>query len=119
MWHTAFDKNRPFGAEKTLEPSLILARERLNDTSCLNLRTWCHADANLLAADVILSCPFPSHGPFSIHLHFYCCTVLKWLFFFCLFFADSTGVCMSSNDIQITFIIKYMLVAPESERNMS
>lgn len=36
-----------------LEPSLILAGERFNDKSCLNLLTWCQADASLLAGDVL------------------------------------------------------------------
>lgn len=89
------DKNRPFGAQKSLEPCLILTGESLNDTSCLNLRTWCQADANLLAGDVLF-CPFPSHAPFSIHLHFYCRTDLKWIFL-----ADSTGVCMSKNESHV------------------
>lgn len=59
-----FDKNRHFGAEKSLEPSLILAGERLNDTSCLNLRTWCQADANLLAGDVSRRRACSSRGAF-------------------------------------------------------
>lgn len=83
MQSAALDKNRPFGAEKSSEPSLILADERLNDTSCLKLRTWCQTDTNLLAGDVPLFCP-PVVLP--IHLHFYCrCTD---------FLADSTDVCV-------------------------
>lgn len=62
MQHPASDTNRPFGARKSLEPSLILTGERLNDTGCSSLRTWCRTDANLLAGDVLLR-PFPSHAP--------------------------------------------------------
>ena len=123
MWHAAFDKNRPFGAEKSLEPSLILAGERLNDTSCSSLRTWCQADANLLAGDVLLFCPRSSHAPFSILLQFYCCchplhcSKMDFL-------AGSTAVCVSKKWVrcpwsQSLIIIKDMLVAPESEWNIS
>lgn len=85
MWRAAFDKNRPSGAEQSWEPSLILAGERLNDTSCLNLRTWCQADANLLAGDVLLRRPCSSpRSPFQFTCTFIVVathhTALKWLF---------------------------------------
>lgn len=106
MWYAACDKNRPFGAEKSLEPSLILAGEHLNDTSCLNLQTWCQADANLLAGDVLLCCPCSSHTPFSIHLHFYCrchqlyCSKIDFL-------ADSTGVCVCVKMSPVSLVAAY------------
>ena len=53
--------------KKSSEPSLIWAGKSLNDTSCLNLRTWCQAYANLLAGDV-LCCPCSSLARFSISL---------------------------------------------------
>ena len=125
MWRAALDKNRPFGAEKSLQPSLILAGESLNDTSCLSLWTRCQADANLLAGDVLLRCPCSSRAPFSIHSHFYCrcrplhCSEMAFL-------ADSTGVwvCVWVKWVrcpwlQLIIIIKDMSVAPETEWNMS
>lgn len=36
----------------------------------------------------------PATLPFSIHLHFYCRTDLKWIFL-----ADSTGVCKNESDV--------------------
>lgn len=101
------NKQRPSGAEKSSEPSLILAGERLNDRSCLDLQTWCQADANLLAGDVLLCCPCYSHTTFSIQLHFYCCCHQQPLFFIYLFLSKWLSwlaiqvcvcVCLSKNE---------------------
>lgn len=68
MSHVASDKKKqPSGEERCSEPSLILAAASFNDRSRLDLQTWCQADANLLAGDVLVCCPCCSRAPIFHH----------------------------------------------------
>lgn len=104
--------------EKSSEPCLILAGESRNGTSCLNLWTWCQADANLLAGVFLSAVPAPA----LLSSQFACtfitvvtrCIGPKWLFWLTV----QVLVCELSL-VETIIIIKDTLVALESEWNMA